>query len=220
VRCQLPVPGGDLIRSVPRFQPLDDAALERLGDEQLIAYMRTARDAGHPSAADALAILVFGHWANVERRVRLKLPESQVEDLTGDIIADAIASAFDGSSAGEFVSWLATITKRAIADFYRRGPGRARTVPLGGGDDDAYAEPAAPSEQGAVEVRDAIERVLGMMREDHRRVVDIIVFEDLPAAAAVRAVPGMTEANAHQIVSRFRHALREALKPGGDTGDG
>ena len=204
---------------MPRFQPLDDAALERLGDEQLIAYMRLAREAGHPSAGDALAILVFGHWANVERRVRLKLPEAHVEDVTGDIIADAIASAFDGTSAGEFVSWLGTITKRAIADFYRRGPGRTRTVPLGG-DDDAYAEPAAPSEQGTVEVRDAIERVLARMREDHRRVVDIIVFEDRPAAEAVRAVPGMTEANAHQVVSRFRQALREALEPGGDTGGG
>ena len=33
-------------------------------------------------------------------------------------------------------------------------------------------------------------------------------------------VPGMTEANVHQIVSRFRRALREELDPGSDTEGG
>ena len=86
--------------------------------------MREARTNGHPSAARALAILVYGHWRNVERRIQMKLPSAYVEDLTGDVVADAIASAFEGNSVGEFRSWLNTITQRAIADFYRRGPGR------------------------------------------------------------------------------------------------
>ena len=80
------------------------------------------------------------------------------------------------------------------------------------------AEQAPPSETGAVEVRDAIERVMSALRPDHRRVVDLVVFEDRSAAEAVRAVDGMTEANVHQIVSRFRRALRGELEAGGDTG--
>jgi hypothetical protein len=90
----------------PLFRPLDDAALPRLDDDALIAYMRDARTNGHPSAARALAILVYGHWRNVERRVQMKIPSAHVEDLTGDIVADAIASAFEGKSIGEFRSWL------------------------------------------------------------------------------------------------------------------
>jgi RNA polymerase sigma factor (sigma-70 family) len=205
---------------VPAFRPLDETGLERLDDDALVEYMREARRAGHPSAADALAILVFGHWANVERRVRLKVAEAHVEDLTGDIIADAVASAFGGTSVGEFVSWLATITRRAIADFYRRGRGGEPIVPLADDAREARPEAIAPSETGAVEVRDAIDRVLDTLRDDHRRIVDLVVFEDRAAGDAALEVPGMTEPNVHQIVSRFRRALREELEPGGDTGSG
>jgi RNA polymerase sigma factor (sigma-70 family) len=194
------------------FRPLDDAALQRLDDDALIRYMRDARTRGHPSAGDALAILVYGHWQNVERRMRMKIPAAHVEDMTGDVIADAIASAFEGQSVGEFVSWLSTITQRAIADFYRRGPGRMKPA------DEPPAEPATPSEAGAVAVRDAIERVMATLRPDHRRVVDLVIFEDRSAAEAVRAIDGMSEANVHQIVSRFRAALRGELQAGGDTG--
>lgn len=194
------------------FRPLDDAALQRLDDDALIGYMRDARMSGHPSAGQALAILVFGHWQNVERRMRMKIPAAHVEDMTGDVIADAIASAFEGKSVGEFVSWLGTITQRAIADFYRRGPGRMKAA------DELPAEPATPSEAGAVAVRDAIEHVMATLRPDHRRVVDLVVFEDRSAAEVAQAVDGMTEANVHQIVSRFRAALRGELQAGGDTG--
>jgi RNA polymerase sigma factor (sigma-70 family) len=189
-------------------QPLDQTQLQALDDDALIDYMRRARDAGHPSAALALAIIVYGHWSNVERRVRLKVPPQHVEDLTGDVIADAITSAFNATSLGEFRSWLSTITQRTIADYYRRGPGRAKTEEIA---DDR----AAPSEEGAVEVRDAIARVYKTLRPDHARVVDIVVFEDGTAADAASRVPGMSEANVHQIVSRFRRALREELE--GDT---
>jgi RNA polymerase sigma factor (sigma-70 family) len=195
----------------PLFRPLDEAALQRLDDDALIEYMRSARDSGHPSAAVGLAILVYGHWQNVERRVRMKIPSAHVEDLTGDVIADAVASAFEGRSVGEFVSWLNTITQRAIADFYRRGPGRMTPAY------EPAPEPVAPSDAGAVAVRDAIERVMATLRPEHRHVVDRVVFEDRSAAEAAGELDGMTEANVHQIVSRFRRALRGELEAGGDT---
>ena len=194
------------------FRPLDEAALQRLDDDALIAYMREARTHGDPSAAAGLAILVYGHWHNVERRVRMKIPAAHVEDLTGDVIVDAIASAFEGKSVGEFVSWLGTITQRAIADFYRRGPGRIKLV------DEPAPEPTTPSQAGLVEVRDAIERVMAPLQPHHRAVIDLVVFEGRSAVEAAHAIDGMTEANVHQIVSRFRRALRGELQAGGDTG--
>jgi RNA polymerase sigma factor (sigma-70 family) len=199
---------------LPPFRPLREAELERLDDDALIDYMRRAREAGHPSAGLALAIMVHGRWSSVEGRVRLKVPKEHVEDVTGDIVVDAIASAFDGTSVGEFVAWLNTITQRAIADFFRRGQGRIRPEEATG------AEPAAQSEEGAVAVRDAVERVLATLAPDHRRVIDIVVFGDGTAADAVRTVPGMTEGNVHQIKSRFRRALRQELEAGDDTGSG
>jgi DNA-directed RNA polymerase specialized sigma24 family protein len=180
------------------FRVLGEAELVRLEDDALIAYVRSARRVGHPSARDALAILVYGHWHNVQRRVALKVPPGAVEDVTADVLVSAIQSAFDGVSEGEFVVWLRTITARRIADFHRRPA--ARTVPL---DDVDVMAPSA----GVVEVHDALERVLGRLSASHRVVVERVVLEGYPAGS----VDGVSAANVHQIASRFRRALREEL---------
>jgi DNA-directed RNA polymerase specialized sigma24 family protein len=56
------------------------------------------------------------------------------------------------------------------------------------------------------------------LQPHHRAVIDLVVFEGRSAAEAASAVDAMTEANVHQIVSRFRRALRGELQVGGDTG--
>jgi RNA polymerase sigma factor (sigma-70 family) len=201
-----------------RFVPKPDHELDRLSDEALIAYLRAAHAEGHGEAASrALAILVYGHWRNVERRVAMKVPPAEVEDITAQIMISAIRSAFDGQSVGEFAVWLATITQRRIADYFRRRPPTPALLTTADDDEPGSFEPAVPSEEGAVEVQDAIDRVLTRLGEDHRRVVELLVFEGRSAADAVAEVPGMTEANAHQIVSRFRRALRRQLEGDGDT---
>jgi DNA-directed RNA polymerase specialized sigma24 family protein len=180
------------------FRALGEIELARLEDDALIAYVRAARAAGDGSARLALAVLVYGHWHNVARRVALKVPPSFVEDVTSDVLVSAIQSAFDGVSEGEFAVWLRTITARRIADFHRRRA--ASTVPL----DEVELE--AP-EAGVVVLEDALERVLGRLSASHRRVVELVVFEGRPASA----VDGLSAANVHQIASRFRRALREEL---------
>jgi len=177
---------------------LAEAELARLDDDALIRYLRSARG---ESARTALAILVYGHWHNVSRRVSLKVPAAAVEDVTADVLVSAIQSAFDGTSVGEFAVWLRTITARRIADFHRRPV--ARTVPL----DDV--ELIAPSEDEVV-LADLIERVLGRLSAEHRRVVEQVVFE----GRAASEIDGVSVANVHQITSRFRRALREELDTG------
>ena len=61
------------------FRPQEEASLARLGDDELIAYVHAARAAAHPSARVALAVLVYGHWHNVARRVALKVPFMHLE---------------------------------------------------------------------------------------------------------------------------------------------
>jgi RNA polymerase sigma factor (sigma-70 family) len=206
---------------VPPFQRKSDHELDRLDDEALIAYIRAARSAGDVEAAGrAVATLVHGYWDNVARRVGMKVPPAQVEDVTADIVLSAIRSTFDGTSIGEFRAWLATITKRGIADFHRKVKRSPSTVPLvTDRDEPGASEPAATSEEGHVETLDVVSRVLAELSDPHRRIVELIVFEGRSARDAAEAVLGMTEDNAHQIVSRFRRALRRALEDG-DTGGG
>ena len=170
--------------------------------------------------ARAIAVLVYGHWPNVERRVRMKVPREHVEDVTADIVASAIQSAFDGTSIGEFRAWLATITRRRIADYHRRAEKTPATVSLVPDPDEAGAEdPAAPSDEGLVETRDVVERVLAGLSDAHRTVVELVVFEARTASRAAQEVPGMHEDNVHQIVSRFRRALRRALQDDDTQGE-
>ena len=200
------------------FRPLPEPELDRLSDEDLIAHLRAAHAAGAAEEArTALQILVHGYWSHVAYRLERKLPAHAVEDVTGDVVVRAIQSAFSGHSVGEFRSWLNTITDRATADFYRARARRPEETPLERDEEDGGSlEPAAPDSRGYVEVQMVIEEVLAELRADHRRLVELAVFEDRPAAEAAAEVEGMTTANAYQVVSRFRTRLRELLE--GDTG--
>jgi len=198
------------------FTPLPEHELVNLGDEALIAHARAAREAGDSEqAALAIRVLVFAHWSRVVRRVALKVPSADVDDVAGEIVFSAVRSAFEGASVGEFVSWLNTITKRRIADYHRRREGRPSTDPLDAdGDDERPIEIPDPSDQGLVETQIVIDEVLATMSDDHRRAVQLHVLEQW-SAQEVGARLGLSEDNVAQIASRFRRKLRTALE-GGD----
>lgn len=207
-----PVPA--TTRALTFRDPLSEHELQRLSDEQLIAYVVAMRDRGHrDAAATGLGHLVYGHWQNVRRRVVMTVPAADVDDVTGEIITSAIRSAFDGSSQGEFVVWLGTITKRRIADFFRRRERQLEATSLEAAAESGV-EPASVGEidrSGYLEVQAVIEALLEERSPDHRRAIEIMVFEDRPAAAASAAIAGLSEPNAYQVVSRFRRDLRRRL---------
>src|ERR1035438_539975 len=97
--CQVRVAPRDRTRdplSSVRFRTRPDHELDQLSDEQLIAYMREACSAGDRQAADrALALLVYGHAKNVERRMLTRMPRWAAQDAAHDAIVRAITSAFD-----------------------------------------------------------------------------------------------------------------------------
>jgi RNA polymerase sigma-70 factor (ECF subfamily) len=198
------------------FTPLAEHQLVTLDDDALIAHARAAREVGHgEQAALAIRVLVFAHWSRVVRRVGLKVPKEDVDDVAAEVVFSAIRSAFDGSSTGEFVAWLNTITKRRIADYHRRREDRSSTDPLDGGDTDEPAiEIPDPSEAGYVEAQIVIKEVLATLSDEHREAIELHVLEDIPAKE-VAARLGLSEDNVAQIASRFRKKLRVALE-GGD----
>lgn len=199
------------------FRELPEHELQRLSDDELIAYIRDARDAGLSAAAGlGLEMLVFGHWPNVLRRASRKLPSHVAEDVAGNAIVSAITSAFHGESVGQFVNWLNRIVDRRVADELRS---RKPTVPLPEeheGEDAFWGSAGAVADEtGAVEVRLALEQALGELSDTHRDAVERFVLDGFPAAEVAEAT-GLSENNVHQIASRFRKRLREILS-GGDT---
>ena len=203
------------------FQPLPDHELHQLADEQLIAYIRDARDAGElahgtprPRCSSSTATSATSSAA-----CRSRCPAHVVDDLAHDALVRAIAAAFDGSSVGEFRSWLHTIVDRTAVDFFRRAERRPKETLLPSehaGEDDVWgAEPSIESEAGAVELRIIVEEVLETFNEKHRLVIELHVFDGLTAAEVCDRIEGMSEDNVAQIASRFRAKLRARLDPGG-----
>jgi RNA polymerase sigma factor (sigma-70 family) len=164
----------------------------------------------------ALAVLAFGYRGIVRLRVMLKVPSQDVDEVTDTAIESAIGSRFDNDSIGEFRSWLNRITDRRIADYHRRREGKPELGPLPGeGEEEALGpEPATEFEGTSVDARRALRQALDELRPNHRRAVERYVFAGCSAEEAAQEIEGMTEANVHQIASRFRRRLRDLLEAG------
>ena len=205
------------------FRELTELELGRLNDEQLVDYLRAAREAGRPEAMrPAIAVLVLGYWDMLIGRARLKLPDADVEDVAAEAMMSALASAFDGRSVGEFRSWLHTILSRRIADHFEARKRRPATTELASehaGEDDVWgSEPAEPFEGEALFAQQCLRQAYDELIEHrHRQVIDLYVLGPHSAGEAASLVGSdMTEANVHQISSRFQKRFRELLD-GGDT---
>ena len=206
------------------FEELPEHRLSELDDDQLIAYMREARDAGMPGAMKpALGVLVYGYWDVLISRARIRLPAGDVEDVVAEAVMSAIASAFDGRSVGEFRSWLHTILTRRVADYYEAGKRRPKTTELPGerDDDEVWGvEPAEPFAGDALYASECVREAYSEVENPaHRSVLDLYVFGPHSAGEAAELAGGeMTEANVHQIASRFQKRFRELLDEGDTSG--
>jgi RNA polymerase sigma factor (sigma-70 family) len=208
------------------FEELSEHQLENLSDEQLVDYLRRAREAGrHEAMKLAVAVLVYGYWDNLVNRARLKLrSNADAEEVAAEAVASAIVSAFDGKSVGEFRSWLHTILSRRIADWWEAKEQKLDKTRLPSeheGDEEVWGrEPSVDFEGEALFARECVRRALEEIEDPrHRRVIDLYVLAPNSAAETAALVgDGMTEANVHQISSRFQRRVRQLLE-GGDTSD-
>jgi RNA polymerase sigma factor (sigma-70 family) len=202
------------------FEELPEHHLSQLSDDELVDYMRRAREAGrHEAMRPAIGVLAYGYWDSLVTRARLKLPSrADAEEVAGEALASAIASAFDGRSVGEFRSWLHTILTRRIADHLEARKRKPRTTALPSeherGEEVWGAEPAVGFEGDALFARDCLDRAYEEIEDGrHRRVIDLYVLGRHTAADAAELVGnGMTAANVHQIASRFQRRFKELLE--------
>lgn len=205
---------------------MSEHELDRLDSDKLIAYIRSADAAGDARAAHtALAVLVFRHYPDVLRRVRIRVPGADCEDVAQEVMFSAIRSAFDQASYGQFRSWLNTITARRIADYTERNTRRREhetSLPEEHSEaEEIWGEAAVtPDEGSTIAVEEIHEQVMSSRNEIHRAVIEHYVFEDQDAESSADLIneefsselsKPMSVDNVHKIVSRYRKDMREAL---------
>lgn len=202
-----------------RYRKLTPAELDRLSDEELIAYVVAARDAGDErEARGALNRLIWGYYRILLYRAKLKLPGRDAEDIVGDAIVSALSAIFSGASTGEFRSWVHTILDRRIADHYERLKRRPVTEPLVAEMDalpGAGRRIGVDGGQSRVEAQQAADQALAELSPQHRQVILHHINGGLTAKEVAERVAGMSENNVHKIAERYRKRVRELLD--GDT---
>lgn len=205
------------------FRPRKEHELALLTDDELIAYIVAARDAGFADEARvAMGILAFRRLGDVRRRVAIKVPKADVDDVAMEVMASALKAAFAGECMGEFVSLLHTITDRRVADFHRSRKPQDDPLPEeNAGDEDVWGRTLATDDFTVeIDLRAVADQALGELSSPHRAVVEHYVFRRETAREAAEAVNmscgeeldrPMTEDNVHQIAKRFRDRMRELL---------
>jgi RNA polymerase sigma factor (sigma-70 family) len=202
------------------FKEKGEHELAAMPEHELIAYVLAARAAG-TSTRVAVSILVFALMRDVRRRVAMKVPDEAIEEVSEAVLLSALTSRFDGSSVGEFRSWLRTIIQRRIADYHRSPKTDVRLVPLPDeheGDDEVWGNRVSvPFEGEAIDVERALDQAYGELNPDHCQVVDLYIFDDLPAGEVAGRVDGISETNVHKIAQRFRDRVSQLLPDQGHT---
>lgn len=69
---------------------------------------------------EAFNLLYERYLPNVFNRVRFTIPETDVEDVTQEVFIAVIHSLRSFRQESQFSTWLQTLTRRKIADYYRR----------------------------------------------------------------------------------------------------
>lgn len=210
------------------FVRLGEMALDRLSDEDLVAYVVAAREAGQPEAGKrANDVLAFRIQPLIEARVAAKVGREAREDVVMEVLTSFLQSAFDGKVILSVRAFAATICKRRIADHYRRIERNPDQVPLPGGDADDEnvwgEEPGTEDDTSAIGYMGIVARLLADRNELHQRVIKLYGPEAMNGmnftgaevvAALAKQGEEMTVANVQQIWHRFKDDLKAELQTG------
>jgi RNA polymerase sigma-70 factor (ECF subfamily) len=89
-----------------------DLNLTTLSDEELVHFAQMGRQ-------DAFTALYERFLPSVYARVRFKIPEPEVEDVTQEVFIAILKSLNSFRGGSKFSTWVRTIINRKIVDFYR-----------------------------------------------------------------------------------------------------
>ena len=206
-----------------------------MSDEELVAYVVAAGAAGQTDAGrPATNILAFRLEPLVQARIARKIGgREDREDVFMLVFESFLHSAFDGKVIGSVKAFIATITQRRIADFYRareRHPEQQALVSENQGDESIWGE--EPSTEDGSELLgtiDAIERVLDRRSDLHRRMIllygpEPMGGEQLSGAEVVERMrtddgTEVSVDNVQQVWRRFKLELAKELSTGDCEGD-
>ena len=171
--------------------------------EQESALVKAAQQGDRPAFRQ-----LYDHYLPiVYARVCALVPQTDAEDVTQEVILSVARSicGFRGHSA--FSTWVNSIVKRRVADYYRQAARQVPQVPLTEGDD-------LPAENNprSWEEELLIKQVLCSLPERQRKVILLRLVEELPfkeVASRLGIKTGAAKVRFYRAMAACRERLGE-----------
>jgi RNA polymerase sigma-70 factor (ECF subfamily) len=129
---------------------------------------------------DAFSGLYERYLPMVYKRVRYAVPERDVEDVTQDIFMAVLRSLKGFKGDALFSTWLRTLTKRRIADYYRRKNPAEHELDVDLGEaDDLIGEADTSITGGNLDDAILIRKAMRSLPEDYQEIVLLRFAEGL-----------------------------------------
>jgi RNA polymerase sigma factor (sigma-70 family) len=205
-----------------KFRKKSESELSHLDDDDLVAYMVKARNAGDDDEVRlAVQILLFQRQDREIALLALKTDNYQdAEDIWSAVMEGALKARFRGQHAGQFFSMVKQIRHARLVDYY---DGK-RNAPLLVGPREDGSDPledmGGPTGiDSAAELQSVVDGILEELSERDRMVVRLRMAgypaketAERVAHSGLEGADDITSINCDTIFSRFRKALDEALK--------
>ena len=214
----------------PPFRQITNEAFSALVEadpEKAIAYIRSALQAGELEAGQAATQILVFRQANliravVSKNVRVDLLDEVCDGASLKAIEAVLANPPELANLKQLRGWVAIMARRHVASVARDGREQIRreAYSLNYDEDDDHAPIDLETvERGydMVAYRAIIDNQYELLSDEHRLVVDLRIFLDLPSKEVVAIL--LSECgweykpnNVDQIARRFRDECIDAAK--------
>lgn len=160
-------------------------------------------------SVEAFTTLYERYLPLVYKRVRYTIPERDVEDITQDIFIAVMRSLKGYKGDALFSTWLRTLTKRRIADYYRRDDKGKANLDVDLSDaDQLMPDKVAGSGISKMDDRIILRKALRALPEDYQDILHLRFGEGLQFNEIARLRGQSLEA----VKSLFRRAVSALRK--------
>jgi RNA polymerase sigma-70 factor (ECF subfamily) len=161
---------------------------------------------------DSFTILYERHLPAVYKRVRYRIPESDVEDVTQEVFITALQSLNSFKGNAQFSTWLRTLTNRRVADFYRnKEVTETQSEPLRGeGAELRIVQLSVSSKNSASDDKIILREALLQLPDHYQEILLMRFAEGLKFREIARAMGQSLEAT-KSLYRRAMDSLREVV---------
>jgi RNA polymerase sigma factor (sigma-70 family) len=211
-----------------KFRKKSESELSHLDDDDLVAHMVKARNAGDDDEVRlAVQMLLFRRQDREIAMLALKTDNYQdAEDIWSAVMEGALKARFRGQHAGQFFSMVKQIRHARLVDYYARKRNAPQLVGPREDGSDPLDDLGGPTDiDSAVELQSVVDGILEELNERDRMVVSLRMegrpakeVAERTAASGLDGAEEMSAVNCDTIFSRFRKALAEALESSEEQG--